>query len=346
MSQNWMRHFELLLADGKGDGINISGLKVHFTIQKMPATLFNGFVGNFKVYNLSPATRSRIMRNEFSRIQVMAGYKGLPDDAGNYPDENIGMIFNGDIRFTITGKDNMTDIWVLLQCIDSWEGHLNARVKTTVAAGWKYHDLFSLGMQSFGPYGIGSGAVPPMPETVFPRGRVVYQNTARLMNHLAGQCNANWWYENNQVNIVPEDNYIGVATVLNANTGLIGMPQQTMGAGVNVRCLINPNIKLGGLIRLDQKAVYRKALPNEQIATSQVRLRETKTGGNLYVDGLPGMSQPYSINTEGDYIVGSIDYTGDTRGQAWYMDLLCLARGSGSLLTPDAIAKTEGVSDV
>ncbi len=47
------------------------------------------------------------------------------------------------------------------------------------------------------------------------------------------------------VHIVPDDKYIQEAIVLNANTGLIGMPQQTMGAGVNVRCLINPNIKLG-----------------------------------------------------------------------------------------------------
>ena len=76
MSKNWMRHFELLLVDDKGDGIKISELKVTFNIQKMPATIFNGFVGNFKVYNLSPTTQNRIMQKEFSRIQVIAGYKG------------------------------------------------------------------------------------------------------------------------------------------------------------------------------------------------------------------------------------------------------------------------------
>lgn len=157
------------------------------------------------------------------------------------------------------------------------------------------------------------------------------------MNHIAGQCNAYWWYENNQVNIVPEDNYIGVATVLNANTGLIGMPQQTMGAGVNVRCLINPNIKLGGLIRLDQASVYRTSLSNDQIAQSPARLDESESDGNLYVNGLPGMSQPASINTDGDYIVGSIDYTGDTRGQAWYMDLLCTAKDGKELLNSKGI---------
>ncbi|EPD9304699.1 hypothetical protein ACSFOQ_003482, partial [Escherichia coli] len=52
-----------------------------------------------------------------------------------------------------------------------------------------------------------------------------------------------------------------------------------------------------------------------------------------------GMSQPASINTDGDYIVGSIDYTGDTRGQAWYMDLLCLAKGGKEILSKATIDK-------
>jgi hypothetical protein len=102
---------------------------------------------------------------------------------------------------------------------------------------------------------------------------VLYQNSSELMNNIAKQCNGNWWYENNQVNIVPDDKYIEEAIVLNSQTGLIGMPQQTMGAGVNVRCLINPNIKLGGLIRLDQASVYRAALSNEQIGQSPGALK-------------------------------------------------------------------------
>ncbi|HHS9554370.1 TPA: hypothetical protein ACTXCE_005550 [Raoultella planticola] len=340
MSQNWMRHFELQLIDDKGDGISLSDFKVTFNIQKMPATIFNGFVGNFKVYNLAPETQNRIMGKEFTRIRAIAGYNGAADAGGEYPDKNIGMIFNGDIRFTITGKENITDSWVLIQCIDGWEGHLNASVKTTVAAGWKHADLFDIGMQSLRPYGISEGSTPDFGSTVFPRGRTIYQNTGRLMYGLAGQCKANWWYENNQVHIVPEDKYLQEAIVLNADTGLIGMPQQTMGAGVNVRCLINPNIKLGGLIRLDQASVYRQALGNDQIGQSPGALGESTTDGNIYVDGLPG-SQLAAINTDGDYIVGSIDYTGDARGQAWYMDLLCLAKGARDLMSQSTVAKVD-----
>lgn len=126
MSQNWMRHFELLLLDKDGKGIKLSDLKVTFQIQKMPATIFNGFVGNFKVFNLSKETQARILKGEYARVQVIAGYDGNPDASGNYPDRNVGLIFNGDIRFTISGRDNPTDTWTLLQCIDAWEGHLKA----------------------------------------------------------------------------------------------------------------------------------------------------------------------------------------------------------------------------
>ena len=108
MSQNWMRHFELLLLDRDGKGINLSDLKVTFQIQKMPATIFNGFVGNFKVYNLSKKTQDRILKGEFSRIQVIAGYDGNQDEKGSYPDRNVGLIFNGDVRFTISGRDTLS----------------------------------------------------------------------------------------------------------------------------------------------------------------------------------------------------------------------------------------------
>ncbi|CDL07358.1 putative bacteriophage protein [Klebsiella pneumoniae IS43] len=90
MSQNWMRHFELQLIDDKGDGISLSDFKVTFNIQKMPATIFNGFVGNFKIYNLSPETQNRIMGKEFTRVRAIAGYNGTADSSGNYPDKKCG----------------------------------------------------------------------------------------------------------------------------------------------------------------------------------------------------------------------------------------------------------------
>ncbi|MCC3717983.1 hypothetical protein LLP99_16955 [Rouxiella badensis] len=339
MSENWMRHFEMELLDDKGEGILLTNLKVTFDIQKMPATIFNGFVGNFKIYNLSQITQNRIKNKEFSRIRVIAGYDGNPDASGAYPDQNIGMIFNGDIRFSVTGKDNITDSWVLLQCIDSWNGHMYAAMRTTIAGGWNYDDMFKAGIKTFERFGVTAGIVPEMPKTIFPRAKVLVGNTSDLMYDIAQKCDANWWYENNQVHILPESKYLDTVVVLNANTGLIGMPQQTMEAGVNIRCLINPNIKLGGLIRLDQESVYRGSLSNEAIGQSPDALGETTTDGNIYVDGLPG-SQLAAINTDGDYTVGAINYTGDTRGPNWYMDMLCLAKNGRDKLSQSTIDVT------
>lgn len=115
---------------------------------------------------------------------------------------------------------------------------------------------------------------------------------------------------------------------------------QTMDGGVNVRCLINPNIRINGLIQLDQASVYRTALANSEITQSPGRISETEENGNRVLTGTT--SQAASIATDGVYIVKAIDYTGDTRGQAWYMDLMCFARGERAMISSQAQLKIAG----
>jgi hypothetical protein len=347
---NWMRHFELQLLDKDGKGIVLSDFKVVFDIQKTSPRGFAGFVGDFRIYNLSQNTQNRIMGDEFSKIRVIAGYDGLqrtvdesevgvvreinPETVGQQNGANYGLIFSGDIRFTVTGKDNVTDSWILLQCIDGWEGHLEAMTHVTLAAGWTWPEMLRQAMKDYAPYGITPGIIPELPKTVFPRGATVFKSTSDVVSDVAQVCNGYWWYENGQVNMRREGTYLYEVTqevILNANTGLIGMPQQTIGNGVNVRCLINPNIRLGGLIRLDQASVYRTALSADEIGNTSGRISEQDINGNRTVSGT--ISQPASINTDGDYIVGRIDYHGDTRGNPWYMDLICIAKGSADLMT-------------
>ncbi|HBI8282970.1 TPA: hypothetical protein K8319_005030, partial [Escherichia coli] len=124
-----------------------------------------------------------------------------------------------------------------------------------------------------------------------------------------------------QRQMVANNEYVHEAIVLNSATGLIGMPQQTIGNGVNVRALINPNIRVNGLIQLDQASVYRTALSNNDIAMVGGQITDQNTDGNITLSGTT--SQPASIATDGVYIVRGIMYTGDTRGQAWYMDMMC-----------------------
>ncbi|MCV5592240.1 hypothetical protein OFN17_32965, partial [Escherichia coli] len=74
--------------------------------------------------------------------------------------------------------------------------------------------------------------------------------------------------------------------------------------GVNVRALINPNIRVNGLIQLDQASVYRTALSNNDIAMAGGQITDQNTDGNITLSGTT--SQPASIATDGVYIVRGI----------------------------------------
>lgn len=355
MSQNWMRHFELQILSESGEGISLSDFKVTFRIEWTDTRWPR--VAMVKIYNLSKDTCSRILGKEFAKIKIIAGYDGMPaavdssqigvateidpSKVGQTNGTNFGEIFSGEIRFTVTGRDNPTDTWVLIQAIDGHQAFMNASVTTTLAAGYTVADVHSAAMDSFNPYGVTKGVTGDTPVTVFPRGRVLYQSTRDVMDNVAAQCSATWQLVDGQAQMVPNDKYVQEAIVLNSDTGLIGMPQQTMGAGVNVRCLINPNIRLKGLVQLDQASIYRTSLSSEEVKALPGRAREDNTNGNLSVNGT--LQQPASIAADGVYIVSAIDYTGDTRGQPWYMDLMCIARGSADLQSAGTLNRSAGV---
>ncbi|MDS1891731.1 hypothetical protein QSI34_24890, partial [Escherichia coli] len=113
MSQNWMRHFELQLVDGNGQGIELSDFKVTFTIDWFNISSASR-VGTIKIYNLSADTVNRITGQEFSKVRLIAGYDGIaPEvsasdvgtvrevdaaDVGQRDGRNYGLIFSGEIR--------------------------------------------------------------------------------------------------------------------------------------------------------------------------------------------------------------------------------------------------------
>jgi len=354
MSKNWMRHFELQVLDSKGAGLDLGDFKVTFEINWFNISSQNK-LGTFRIYNLSQNTVNRIMGEEFTRIRVIAGYDGLmpvvdeseinkpreisPDEVGQQNGQNYGLIFDGEIRYAMTGKENPVDSFVLIQAADADQAFSTAMTGTTLAAGYTVADVRKALMKDFSIHGAEQGNVPATPPTVFPRGRVLFGMTRDLMNNVARQCNATWMFVDGKMEMVADDEVVHKAIDLNSDTGLIGMPQQTIGNGVNVRCLINPNIRVNGLIRLNQQDVLinRAELPAGDAQMTQGRVFEQTTNGNSTVDLPVSKSNTASIATDGVYKVIGIMYTGDTRGQAWYMDLMCEARGAQDIRTTDSL---------
>lgn len=305
MAQNWMRHFELQLKDDKGKWIDFSEFKVYFTIRWYNSSSTSRSA-EVKIYNLTADTVNRIARKEFTHLRLIAGYDGIAPDVaassvgkirevdptavGQSDGRNYGMIFSGQIDSTQTGREeDKLATWVQIKAADSIKALITTTTARTLSAGYMPEDIDRLLMKDFSVAGITQGLTPKMPTTVYPRGRVLFGMTRHLMDNLAAQCTATWQFVDGKRQMVADREYVHEAMLLSSATGLIGSPT-AIDDGIKVKVLINPNIRLLGLVQLDQRI-------------------------------------PFPAVSNGVYSVREIIYTGDTRGQQWYMEMVCRPPG-------------------
>ncbi|MBD2797248.1 hypothetical protein ID856_11965 [Xenorhabdus sp. 18] len=307
MSKQWLRECSLIVADEQGKGIDLSALKIKFSITRpsfaYPAT------GIFKIYNLNDETRAKIRANEYKILKFSAGYRG-----------NSGQIFSGQIQYTYTGRDSPTDTYVVIQAGDGDQPYNDAVINITVSAGYTQEDIDRVLMRDIEKYGIVAGLRPELNKNFAPRGKVLFGMHRDELSILAKQNGAEWRYEDGQCHIIPKRTYLTEAVVLTSETGLIGMPEQTIGGGINVKCLINPKIRPGTLIRLDNASINRAG----------------KTTGSI-ASGNSEKEMPAPIDADGDYVVINASYFGDTRETTYYMELICVAKSDQTLMNISAI---------
>lgn len=290
MSEQWIRHCRLVVANADGDGLDLSELKITFTITR--ADVRTPCAAIIRIYNLSGDTRSRIQR-EFTQVYLTAGYN-----------DNFGLIFSGGIKNFVRGRENATDTYLDIQAADGDDPHNWATVSTTLAAGNTKADQYKALLKGVEQFGVTYGYKPEFDDVQLPRGKVLWGMHRDRMDDLAGQCKATWQYSNGKLNMVPDNSYIPTdAVVLTSKTGMIGLPQQNLNGGITVRCLINPNIQIGSRVQIDNKSIQQAQIDVSYTAINQ----------------LP------EIADDGFYRVICINQNGDTRGGPWYSDILCLA---------------------
>ena len=100
----WLRACSLIVADSSDQGLDLSELRIVFDVRKGETETPNS--AEIRVYNLSEATMSR-MRREFTRVILQAGYRS-----------NYGIIFDGNIRQTLQGRENGTDTYIEIIAAD------------------------------------------------------------------------------------------------------------------------------------------------------------------------------------------------------------------------------------
>jgi hypothetical protein len=305
------RRLSLLVGTG-GQGLELapdpSNLpKVTFRIRQFDRETPN--TARIRVYNLADGTVNRI-RKEFTDLTLQAGYVDGP----------FGVVFQGTIIQVKKGWEGEggVDSYVDIIAADGDQSYAFSVVNTAIAKGSTFQDRLTALTKAASPQGVSAGYTAPLPANKLPRGRVYYGNWRDHMRALAFSTDTVWSVQNGKVQVIPLQGYLpGEALVLTSRTGLIGWPEQTE-EGIKVRSLLNPKIKIGGRIQLDNASIL------------QADLNTTYTGS-------AANSLLPSIAADGIYRVVVAEPVGDTRGNDWYTDMICIALGEP--VTPSLAAR-------
>ncbi|WP_142850870.1 hypothetical protein [Telmatospirillum sp. J64-1] len=288
-ARQWRRACSLIVGADAGQGLDLEGLRITFATHKGDIETPNS--ATITVYNLAPATASRI-GGEFSRVILSAGYEGA-----------MGTLFDGQIRQVRRGRENGTDSWLEITAADGDRAYNHAVVSRTLAAGARPADQVGVAMGAFAAHGAKPGHVGDLGGQPLPRGKVLYGMARDVMRNVADDREASWSIQDGQVQMVPLRGYLpGEAVVLTHETGLLDAPEQT-DQGIKLRCLLNPRLRIGGRVRLDNASILR-ARTDLKVAA---------------------FDRAAPLDSDGFYRIIRADHTGDTHGQDWFTDLLCIA---------------------
>ena len=290
-SQQFLRTCNLVVSDKNQNGLDLSNLRIKFSVKRTDNMTPN--TADIYVYNLEEQTALDI-RDNFKKVILQGGYES-----------NFGVIFQGNIKQVIIGRESGQDTFINIQAGDGDQSYNFAIVNQTIAAGATQTDQITAAANSMTENGgVTTGNIGTLPQGQLPRGKVMYGNARHYLRNVAQNTNNAWSIQDEQITFVPKKSYLpGQVTVLTSKTGMIGQPQQT-NIGVNVKALLNPNIKVGGRIQIDNKSVqnYKINLSNSQ----------QNAAANVGA----------SLSADGTYYVMAAEYEGDTRGVPWYVNLV------------------------
>ncbi|SCB10321.1 phage protein [Cupriavidus alkaliphilus] len=289
------RKVSLIIGQDSGDALDLSELRVVFSIKRGDLQTPNS--GRFRVFNLAPETARRVQK-EFTRVVFQGGY------AGNY-----GILFDGTIKQVRRGRESQTDTYLDITAADGDSAYNFAVVNTTLAAGSTPADHVAAACTAMNPYGVTQGYLPELPTNPLPRGKVMFGMARDFMRWTARTCQTVWSIQDGKAIMVPETSYMpGEIPVITSETGMIGLPEQTQN-GITIKMLLNPSVKIGRLIEINNASVqqYEYSLNVGQQAQNE------------------RIEQQAKLQDDGYYYVMIAEHYGDTRGNDFYTDAICLA---------------------
>jgi len=325
MNNQWIRKI-LLIVHNKEEGIDLSDLRITFSVrnasEESPNTL------EARVYNLSKETIANIIGakdiskggavkdgiwnnnaplqssyGEFSNVTLNVGYEN----------GSFGVIFTGQIKQYRVGRESPTTTYLDILAADG-DFLYNSFTNKSYEKGTNMNDIVEdivKNIQPDSPSPVYKIDTDPTHFTT-PRGVVSFGMSRVQLRHMAFSLGATWSIQNGTVSIVSKNQVEDTNFVeINAQTGLIGIPEQTAD-GIRFKCLLNSELMIGGMIKINNQDV-------NQLFESGY---SSYTG--MY-NQWAGSYENAFMNVDGKYMLFSVEHEGDTRGNPWYSNCIALS---------------------
>ncbi|WP_237482624.1 hypothetical protein [Lichenibacterium dinghuense] len=284
-----------------------SGRQTDLTVEAsiVAASVISPNPSRFRIYNPNEATISALKGKEFQTLTWQAGYEN-----------NIGLIYSGDVKQSIYAHaENVVDSYIDIWAVEHGNAHQQARVSSTLAAGWTPKDKLQLALDAMKPFGItGLGLVNvDLGSPKYSRARPFSGMARNLIRDVALSLGATCSMSRGLVHIIDHEQAVetGGPIVLNSKTGLVGYAQRTEN-GIIARVLINPAIWINTQVKIDESSIIDAEQNNNPLtgpaSTQNMNLMNT---GRIAADGI--------------YRVLFVEIEASTRAAPWFMVLTCLA---------------------
>ncbi|OOF40936.1 hypothetical protein BKK47_02590 [Rodentibacter mrazii] len=219
--------------------LSIEQLRVAFEIDKTINEKPNP--ARIQVWNLNRNHINQILSQDFKKVSLSVGYGELRQ------------IYAGDITKTRIQREGL-DFILTLECADGYQAYTQSRTKTTLKAGATDKQIVEE-VQKTMPK-VNSGAMDIPNQRKLPRGRVLNGNSRDILTKIARNNGADWSIQDGSLVFLPKDKVLNDDTVLiSQETGMINAPEQT-DEGLEVTCLLNPALQIGGLVRVESIIEY------------------------------------------------------------------------------------------
>lgn len=255
-------------------GINLHELKVEFSVLKGISGSANE--AEISIWNLNEGHRNAVGK-ELDNVQLEAGY--MPPDGGG----NVGIIFKGNMRDVEHTRDKEGNIITTLSCGDGDKAFRTATIAKTFPKGTKVEDVMDEIYNQLSKEGIKKG------EWKFPDDMPKYERPYSICGactreaDVIGRSRGFYWsVQNETMEVIPGDGYIGEVVLISPQTGMVDVPAITDN-GVKVTALLNPEIRPNRRVKIESQVLEMNA-EGGMYRVSEARYYGDNREGDMLVD--------------------------------------------------------------